>query len=193
MGVGAQNHVAAGRQGLTGILMNNRLIGRHIDSAVLLGGGKAEHMVVLIDGAAYRAQGVVAVGHGIGQRELPQAAGAGRLDNAHIGNVMAYHGVKADAELLFARSIPRRTDIMRTQNLVGDGVLTGPVFVQSGLGGDGFSIEEIYSIRMKCNHDMIESVNIVNASMSAAPPGEIPSRAYRPHMSFSFSFQSCLF
>ena len=184
MGIGAQNHVAAGRQGFACILVDNRLVGRNIDPAILLGGGKAEHMVVLVDGTAHGAQGIVAIGHGIRKRELLQAAGAGRLDNAHIGNVMGHHGIEADAHRCL---VGAGHDVMCTQNLVSNGVLTGLVLVQTGLRSDGLAIEKINSIRMKCNHDKSVSISIVNASISAAPPGEIPSAAYRLHISVNLS------
>ena len=65
MGVRAKDHIAASGKGLTCILVDNRLIGRHIDAAIFLCSAKAEHVVVLIDGAAHCAQRVVAVSHSI--------------------------------------------------------------------------------------------------------------------------------
>ncbi len=53
MGVRAKDHIAAGCEGLTCILVDNRLVGRHINAAVLLGCTESEHMVVFIDGTAY--------------------------------------------------------------------------------------------------------------------------------------------
>ena len=57
-------------------------------------------MVVLIDGAAHGAEGVVAVGQGIGDGELPHAGGPGLLNDAHIGNIVAGHRVKANLQSL---------------------------------------------------------------------------------------------
>ncbi len=73
-------------------------MGGHELAAVLLGGGQAEHVVVLIDGAPHGAQGVVAVGEHIGHGELLHAGGPGSLDDAHISNVVGSHGVKFDGQ-----------------------------------------------------------------------------------------------
>ena len=69
---------------------------RHIDAAVFLSGGKAEHVVVLVDGAAHGAQGVVAAGEHIGNGKALHARGSGRLNDAHIGDVVGGEGVKPD-------------------------------------------------------------------------------------------------
>ena len=53
--------------------MDDCLMRRYVDAAVLFGTGKAEHVVILIDGSADRAQGVVAVGEHIRHRELLKA------------------------------------------------------------------------------------------------------------------------
>ena len=52
-----------------------------------------------VDGAAHRAQGVVAVGHDIGQREALHAGSPGRLYDAHVGDVVAGHGVELHAQV----------------------------------------------------------------------------------------------
>ena len=67
---------------------------RHINAAILAGGAQAEYMVILVDGAADRAQAVVTIGQHIGNGELFQTTGAGGLDNAHKGNVMRGQAVK---------------------------------------------------------------------------------------------------
>ena len=55
-------------------------------------------MVILIDGAAHRTQGIVAVGERIGERKFTHTAGPRRLDDADIGDVVRDHGVKTDVE-----------------------------------------------------------------------------------------------
>ena len=100
MGVGAQDHFAAARQLLPGIGVNDALVGGDVDAAVLPGGGKAEDMVVLVDGASHGAEGIVAVGQSVGDGERPHAGGPGLLDDAHVGNIVAGHGVEADAQVL---------------------------------------------------------------------------------------------
>ena len=98
--VGTEDHVAAGGKRLTGIAVNDALVGRHIDAAVFLRGGKAEHMVILVDRAADGAEAVVAVGHRIGKRELLEPACACGLDDADVGDVMRNKAVELDAHLL---------------------------------------------------------------------------------------------
>ena len=100
VGVGAKDHGAALCHLLPGIGVDDALVGGYVDAAVLLGGGEAEHVVVLIDGAAHRTQAVVTVSQGVGDGELLHAAGSGLLDDAHIGNVVGHHGVKPDLKSL---------------------------------------------------------------------------------------------
>ena len=56
MGIGSEDHISAGSQHFTGKLVDDRLMRRHIDTAVALGARQAEHMIVLIDRAAHRAE-----------------------------------------------------------------------------------------------------------------------------------------
>ena len=80
--------------------MNHGDMGGNVDSAVLLGSGETEHVVVLVDGAAHRAQGVVAVSQNIGDRKLLHSGCLGGLHNAHKGDVVAGHGVEFDLKIL---------------------------------------------------------------------------------------------
>ena len=102
VGVGPQDHLAAARKFLPHILVDHRQVGRHKDAAILFGRRQAEPVVVLVDGAAHRAQAVVAVGQHIGQREPGHARCPGRLDDPHKGDVMAGHGVKLDLQVILA-------------------------------------------------------------------------------------------
>ena len=120
VGIGTEDHVAAGGEGLTGILMDNSLVGRHIDTAIFLRGGKAEHVVVLVDRTADGAQGIVAVGHGVRQRELLEAAGARCLDDADVRDVVRHHRVEPDTHFLALAAI----DVMGAENSIGDRVFT---------------------------------------------------------------------
>ena len=54
--VRTEDHATAAGESLTDILMDDSLIGRDIDSAVLLGRRETEDMVVLVDGTADSAQ-----------------------------------------------------------------------------------------------------------------------------------------
>ena len=70
VGVGSEDHPAAAGHSLAHILMHNSDVRRNVDAAVFLRGRQAEHVVILVDRAADRAQGVVAVRQDIGKREL---------------------------------------------------------------------------------------------------------------------------
>ena len=120
VGVGAQDHLAAPGEVLAHEGVDDGDVGRHEDAAVLLGRGEAKDVVVLVDGASDGAQGVVAVGEHVGQRELRHAGRARRLDDAHEGDVVARHGVKADLERLGVSG-----GVVRLQDGPGDGAPTG--------------------------------------------------------------------
>ena len=87
-------------------------------AAVLLGGGQTEHVVVLVDGAAYGAEAVVAVGEDVGQGELLEAAGPGGLDDAHVGDVVRGHGVELDLQIGHVAA-----GVVAFQDAVGHGAL----------------------------------------------------------------------
>ena len=53
MAVRTENHTAATCKSLAYILVNDCLVRRNIDSAIFLGRGKTEDMVILIDGTTY--------------------------------------------------------------------------------------------------------------------------------------------
>ena len=94
VGIGAENHFAAARHGLAHVLVNDRHVGRHINAAVFARGGKAEHVVVLVDGAAHGAQAVVAVCEHVGDGELLHAGGARRLNDADERDVVRGERIK---------------------------------------------------------------------------------------------------
>ncbi len=100
MGIGAKNHGAGLCQHLSGELVNNCLVRRYIDAAVLLGCGETIHVVILIDGAAYGAQRVMTVGQHVGHGKTGQSGSSGRLDDAYKGNIVRGQLVKADAQCL---------------------------------------------------------------------------------------------
>ena len=98
VGVGAQNHGTGGGVPLPHVGVDDCLMGGDELAAVALGRRQAEHVVILVDGASHGAQGVVAVGEHIGQRELLHPRGPGGLDDAHVGDVVGRHGVKPDGQ-----------------------------------------------------------------------------------------------
>ena len=93
--VGTQDHLSASGHHLTHILMDYRNMRRNIDAAVFFCSRKAEHVVILIDGAAYRTQRIMAVGQHIGNGELFHAGCLCRLDDSHKSNIMRSHGIEA--------------------------------------------------------------------------------------------------
>ena len=88
VGIGSEDHFSSPAHHLPGVLVDNRLVGRHISSAVALGAGKTKHVVILVDRSADRAEGIMAVCQHIGNRELFQAGCPGRLDNAYKSDIM---------------------------------------------------------------------------------------------------------
>ena len=185
VGVGTQNHLAAAGQTLTGVLVDNGLIGGNIDAAVFLSGRQAEGMVILVDGAADGAQGVVAVGHGIRNREFLQTGGLGSLDDTHEGDVVGDQSIKLDLHFLGIFAL-----VVSTQNGVGDGFFTS--FVGSGcvlclIGINDLSVYQISALFDDFYHRMFLLVYIISkndvcfyvtrsrkramAKRSAQPPG----------------------
>ena len=105
MAVGAEDHAAALGQRFARILVDDRHVRRNVHAAVLLRGGKAEGVVVLVDRTAHGAEAVVAVGQRIGHGEAVKAAGARRLNDTDIGDVVGNQRVKADAQAAFGRGL----------------------------------------------------------------------------------------
>ena len=121
MGIGSQDHFSAACQFFPGKLMDDRLVGRHIDAAVSAGSGKSEGMVVFVDGAAYGAQAVMTVGKGIRDRKLRHAAGSGSLYDPDIGDIVRDHRVEPDPH----QSVIFMLFFVGTQDLVGHGFFPG--------------------------------------------------------------------
>ena len=118
VGVRAEDHPAAAGHHFPVIAVDDRHVRRDIDAAVLVRGGQGKLVVVLVDSAADSAETVVAVRHDIGQRKFLHAGGAGRLDDADIGNVVAGHRVEFHAQILHGIAC-----VMGFQDAVGDGAL----------------------------------------------------------------------
>ncbi len=76
--------------------MDNRLMRRHINTAVLLCAAKTKHMVVFINRTAYRAQRIVAVCENIRHRKPFKPRSPGSLDNSHKSNIMGSQLVELD-------------------------------------------------------------------------------------------------
>ena len=111
----------------------------HEDTAVLLGGRKAEKMIVLVDGSTHGAKAVVTVGQGVGYGKFRKPAGPRRLDNAHIGDVVRRHGVKADAQHIF----PFRGCVVRGKNARGEAVFARGLNIHAlgaGLFGTAYGV-----------------------------------------------------
>ena len=124
VGVGAEDHLAAAGLHLAHVLVNDGDVRRDKDAAVLLCGGQAKDMIVLVDGTAHGAQGVVAVGEHVGYGELGHSRGLGRLDHAHIGDVMAGERIEAQAQ---ATHVSAR--VVLSKDPIGDGPLADRIRV----------------------------------------------------------------
>ena len=151
--VGTQNHVAALHHGLAGELVDDGHVGGHVDAAVFFRSREAEDVVVLVDGASHGAERVVAVGERVGQGEGFEARGAGRLDDAYVGDVVAHHGVEADAHLLALGAI----DVVGAENLVGYGLfacLVGRGHAFSAF-GKRLAVEQVNTVVDEFNHSAI--------------------------------------
>ena len=117
------------------------------DAAVLLGGGQAEHVVILVDGAAHGAQAVVTVGQGVGNGELLHAGGPGLLDDAHIGDVVGHHGVEADAQLHGVRG-----HVVSLQDLPGHGPAAG-FLLGRGRSFLGNAVYQVHAVVGELDHN----------------------------------------
>ncbi len=100
MGVRAQDHFSGTRHHFPHVLVEHTAIGRQENAAVAPGIGETEGMVILQDGAAHCAEGIVAVGEHIGDGEFLQSGGPGSLENVHIVVVRGHHGVEAQLQVL---------------------------------------------------------------------------------------------
>ena len=110
-------------------------------------------MVVLVDGAADSAQGVVAVGEQIGQGELGHAGGTGRLDDTNIGDVMRGHGVVLQLEVLHVIH-----GVVGLQDTISHGALArlflGDLLGElSGIGDDLLAVYKIDTGVIEFQHD----------------------------------------
>ena len=94
--VRTEDHVAAGGELFTRVGVNDALVRGNVDAAVFLCRGKTEYVVVLVDRAADCAKRVVAVRHGVRDRELLEPAGACGLNDADVGDVVRNQRVETD-------------------------------------------------------------------------------------------------
>ena len=180
--VAAQNHLAAAAHHLPHKGVNDRLVGGNVYGAVFFCGGQAEHVVVLVDGAAHSAQAVVAVGEHIWQGQLFQAAGTGGHQNAHVCNIMRSQGVKTDFQMHVICAY-----IVICENCMGDGALPASGRVASF--GDKAVVRKEYAVFNQLNHrkppkcrslrqntiiKRILSLYTINSEKSTGSPDKIP-------------------
>ena len=118
MGIGSENHASAAGHHLPVERMNDRHIRGNIHAAVFVRRGERKHMVILINRPAHGTEAVVTVGQHVGHGKFPHAGCPGRLDDAHVGDVMAGQGIKAHFEMLHVPA-----PVMCSQNRVRNGSL----------------------------------------------------------------------
>ena len=96
--------------------------------------------------AAERPKTVVAVGEGVGDGEFLHPGGPGLLDDAHIGDVVGHHGVKADLQM-------RRVTggVVGLENGPGQGALP-PLLRRDRAGGSGDTARQEHAAVVMCNH-----------------------------------------
>ena len=92
--VGAEKHSAAAAHRFAHKRVDDRLMRGNVDTAVLLCGGKAEEVVVLVYSAAYGAKAVMAVCENVGQGEFGKSACTCGLNDADVGNVVRCERIK---------------------------------------------------------------------------------------------------
>ena len=100
VGIRSKDHLAACRQHLSGKLVNDCLMRRHIDSAIALCTGQPKHVVILVDGAAHCAEAVVAVRQYIRNWELLQSRCTCCLYDSYERNVVGSQLIKLDLQLV---------------------------------------------------------------------------------------------
>ncbi len=154
--VRAQDHPATAGHHLPIVGVDVCHIGGDIDAAILVGGGESKLMVVLVDGAAHGAEGIVTVGQNVGQRERFHAGGPGGLDNANVGDVMGGHGVELQTHIVHVLH-----SIVGFQDAVSHGI-PGGLRLRNGLAGfgshlgrirhDGFAAHKINAGFIKFQH-----------------------------------------
>ena len=122
--VRAEYHVAACSQLLPCVGVYDTLIRRNIYSSVFLCGREAEYVIVFIDSASDSAQAVVAVCHGIRNRELLKAACSGRLDDTNVRDIVRDQRIKTDMEYTVIR-----LGAVRVQDLISNSAVSSGVSV----------------------------------------------------------------
>ena len=80
--------------------MNNCLMRRNVNTAVLLRTGQSKHVIVFIDRSAHRTQTVVAVGQYIWHEKSRETAGPASLNNSYVSDIVGNQLVKADPKSL---------------------------------------------------------------------------------------------
>ena len=120
MAVRSKDHPAAACQHFSCILMNDRLMRRHIDAAVFLRTGQTKHVVILVDRTAHRAQGIATVRQHVGNRKTGQSGRSGRLNDTHKGDIMGRQFIELNLQLVHIAGC-----VMLLQNTVSHRILRG--------------------------------------------------------------------
>ena len=150
--VRAEDHVAAGGKLLTRVGMDDALVCRNVDAAVLLCRGETEDVVVLVDRAADGAKAVVAVGHGVRDREFLQSACARRLDDADVRDVVRDQRVKLDVhDAAFIGYA------VRFHDLIGDRPFAALRLVDAFRCGNGRAVLPLHALCVILDHRFFSS------------------------------------
>lgn len=98
--------------------MNDRKVRGHEVRAVLFRRGKAEDVVVLVDGAPHRAEGVMTVGQSVRERKFFQTARLRRLNDPDVGDIVRGDGVELDLQIFFVALVVRAEDLVSHRPLL---------------------------------------------------------------------------
>ena len=93
--VASEDHSAAESKLLSRVLVDDRKVGRNVDTAVFLRGGKAENVVVLVYSSADCAEAVVAVRENVRDGKTLKPRCASRLDYSDVGYIVGNKAVKS--------------------------------------------------------------------------------------------------
>ena len=158
--VRAEDHPPAPGHRFAVVAVDVCQIGRNVDAPVAVGGGQGKLVVVLVDRPADRAQRVVAVGEHVGEGKGRHARCPCRLDDAHIGDVVAGHRVKVQTQpLRVPGPVVRRDDAPGHRAVSGLGLICRPAGQHADLFRFrlGYNIDAVYQINaavIQFHHDL---------------------------------------
>ena len=99
MGVRSKDHFSTACKILSHVLMNNCNVRWYINSAIFLCCGKAEHVIIFVDGSTYCTEGIVAVCKYIRDREFFHSGCLGCLDDSYKCDIVGSHCIEFEFQV----------------------------------------------------------------------------------------------